>query len=466
MPSYEELREKHIAEVMGLIPEHLERLSWSGERLRAEREARLGDLLRVARERSPWHAKRLAHLDPGGVPEADLRTIPTMTKDDLMSNWDEIVTDPRLNLKLVESHLEGLKSDAYLLDHFHPVASGGSSGVSGVFVYDWQAWTLGYIAQLRRYVHLQMTDPEVAAAPNVAAVVAAQHPTHMTAALAQTFQTTVVDTHRFGVTLPLKSIVEGLNSVQPGVLLAYASALPLLTREAGKGNLRISPRLVIATSEPLLPEIRAAATAAWGVPIGNMWGTSEGGIVGLGFGGEPGLLLNDDLLIIEPVDQDGRPVPPGVRSAKIYLTNLFNPALPLIRYELTDEITLIAAEGPDGSGYRWIEDIQGRLDDTFLYEGGLAVHPHVFRSALGRESNIIEYQVRQQDRGAAIAIRCAGEVDVPALQRRIAEGLLKLGFREPQVSIRPVGEIQRPSTGKLSRFVPLRAPGPARKRGD
>jgi hypothetical protein len=32
--------------------------------------------------------------------------------------------------------------------------------------------------------------------------------------------------------------------------------------------------------------------------------------------------------------------------------------------------------------------------------------------------------------------------------------------------IRPVDEIQRPPTGKLSRFVPLRAPGRAPKRGD
>ena len=42
-------------------------------------------------------------------------------------------------------------------------------------------------------------------------------------------------------------------------------------------------------------------------------------------------------MIIEPVDGVGEPVPPGMSSQKVYLTNLFNPLLPLIRYEITDE---------------------------------------------------------------------------------------------------------------------------------
>ena len=96
--------------------------------------------------------------------------------------------------------------------------------------------------------------------------------------------------------------------------------------------------------------------------------------------------LSEDLVIVEPVDEQGRPVAPGDRAAKVYLTNLFNRVLPLIRYEITDEVTILTEPCPCGSAHRCVADIQGRLDDVFVYDGR-RVHPHVFRSALGRRAD-------------------------------------------------------------------------------
>ena len=69
---------------------------------------------------------------------------------------------------------------------------------------------------------------------------------------------------------------------------------------------------------------------------------------------------------MELVDNAGRPVPTGVRSDKIFLTNLYNLALPLIRYEITDQLELLRRGGcPCGSAFRRVGDPHGRLDDTF-----------------------------------------------------------------------------------------------------
>jgi phenylacetate-CoA ligase len=189
--------------------------------------------------------------------------------------------------------------------------------------------------------------------------------------------------------------------------------------------------------------------------VGNL----RGRWTGISCGRGRGLHLSDDLLIVEPVDAQGNPVPPGVSSAKVYLTNLYNPALPLIRYEITDEVTLLEEPCPCGSAHRLVEDIQGRLDDTFVYPQAGAVHPHVFRSRLGRERNIVEYQVRHTAGGAAIAIRCHGEVDVASLRTGIASDLVRLGLEKPEVSVTPVERLERHPSGKLKRFVPL-ANGP------
>ena len=83
------------------------------------------------------------------------------------------------------------------------------------------------------------------------------------------------------------------------------------------------------------------------------------------------------------------------------------------------------------------------------------MHPHVFRSALQRQAAVIEYQVRQTVNGAEILIRASGELDSPALERRIEDELAALGVSEPRVTTRVVQEIPRLATGKVSRFVAL-----------
>ena len=118
-----------------------------------------------------------------------------------------------------------------------------------------------------------------------------------------------------------------------------------------------------------------------------------------------GIHLSDDLFVIEPVDAAGEPVPPGQRATRVLLTNLYNSVQPLIRYELTDEVTVLDGPCPCGSTLLRIDDIQGRLDDAFTYPGGPTVHPFTFRSVLGRERDVVEYQVRQTATGADV--RCA-----------------------------------------------------------
>src|ERR1700758_2599269 len=127
MARYEELRQQNIAILEGMIPEHLERLNWSRQQVDAERQARLQELIRIAKERSPWHARRLSYIKADTITEVDLETIPPMTKGDLISIWYEIVTDRRLNLGFVERYLNSLDPHAYLLDEYTACATGGSS---------------------------------------------------------------------------------------------------------------------------------------------------------------------------------------------------------------------------------------------------------------------------------------------------------------------------------------------------
>lgn len=181
MTAYDERRLRHVDDMMAMLPEHLRRLDWTAEQLRLHRQAALRGLVRTAIERSPWHRRRLA----GVGADLKLRDLPVMTKDDLMANFDEIVTDPRLRLDVCNAHLETLTDDAYLFGRYHVIASGGSTGRRGVFVYDWDEWATMYLGIQRYELRRQAEEEKSRPGPITMATVAAGRASHASGALMQ-----------------------------------------------------------------------------------------------------------------------------------------------------------------------------------------------------------------------------------------------------------------------------------------
>ena len=455
---YEVDRQRHVQALAAQLPSEIEKLTWPLPQLHALRDERLRTLVRTAKQHSPWHARRLRHVDPDTLRGDDLDAIPPMTKTDLMANWDAIVTDRRLTLERANAHLTHVAASgpAYLLDEYHVIASSGSSGVRGVLVWDFAGW-LAFSMLMQRSSRWLDRRAARTGAPRRAWVMAA-NATHASGTNARTFaQPGALGANRsFPVTLPIAEIVAGLNAFHPTHISAYPSILHRLALEAGAGRLRITPQELSCGAEPLLGEARRTIEDVFGLQVINTYACSEAGLIARSFPGTPGLHLAEDHAVYEPVDGQGRPVAPGTRAAKLLVTNVVNHVLPLLRYELTDEVTFLAEPNPGPWTGRRIADVQGRLDDSFTYAGGVEVHPHLFRSILGRMPEVFEYQVRQTPRGATIAVRALREVDLEPARRELVAALGRLRLTSPEVSIARVEHIDRPgATGKLRRFIPL-----------
>jgi hypothetical protein len=84
----------------------------------------------------------------------------------------------------------------------------------------------------------------------------------------------------------------------------------------------------------------------------------------------------------------------------------------------------------------------------------------LFRSPLGRQRNIVEYQVRQTAHGASVELRTAGDVDLDSLRQTLMRELQAIGIPAPEIAIGLVPTFERQSTGKLKRFIPLPLPPP------
>lgn len=444
------LRQRYQAEFLRRAPEHIGRVNWSSAQIAVRQRDGLRALLAVARERSPFHARRLRGIDPDRFELEDLVRLPVMTKSELMDDFDDALTDSRVTRALCERALAATTNEPQpLFDAYFCLSSGGSSGRRGVFVKDLEAWTEFAMALNRSAMKRSMEAGSPPPGEGEIAMIASGSAVHSTGAARAWTAGSPIRFCAVPVTLPLPEMVERLNSLQPVRLIGYPSVIARLAREQREGRLRISPQSISSTSENLLTEWRNAISQAFGAPIVDTYGTTEG-LVGVSEPDGTSFSFNSDACILELVDAAGTPVAPGVASARILLTNLSNHIQPLIRYEIGDRFVR-ESDSPDHGHLR--ASVEGRADEVLRF-GKIEIHPLVIRSVLVKTPEVSDYQVRQTVRGIEVTAQADAALEIDALRRELITSLAAAGLRDPEVIVRAVPVLERhEDTGKLRRFI-------------
>ena len=380
--TYESMRAAHLHAVQAALQDHVARLDWSRDQIERHRDQRLRMILGYARERSAFHAGRLRDLDTTRATVADLAALPMMTKADAQDQWDAIVTDGALSRDRVERILAEQQGFSYTPDDYQVFSSGGSSGVRGVYVWDWQFFVS--VAALAWRTQARAERRGQASAPTRLAVLEAGMPPHASTPLfdvptAEGMQTVVI-----AAGAPFEQVLAAVAAARPTHLVGYPSVIGRLARAASANDLDCCPVRVSTNSEPLLDEDRQAITSAWHVPIHNLWGSTEIGVQAVGCGFGEGLHVCEDEVVLERVDDDGHPVGDDEPAARTLATGLANPTFPFIRYDLGDEVTWLPGTCECGSAFARVADIGGRRDDDFRY-GSITVPASAFRHVLGTD---------------------------------------------------------------------------------
>jgi phenylacetate-CoA ligase len=449
--TYEHMRAAHLHAVQAAMEDHIARLDWQRERIDRYRDQRLRMLLSYARERSPFHAQRLAGIDPARATVADLAGVPMMTKAEAQDCWDEVVTDRGLNRERAESVLAEQEWYSYTQDDYQVFSSGGSSGVRGVYVWDWAFFVSVACLAWRTQARAEQQMPQNG--PTRLAVLEAGMPPHASTPLFDVPTAPGMETVVIAAGAPFDEVLAAVKTARPTHLVGYPSVIGRLARAALAGQLDCRPVRVSTNSEPLLDEDRQAIVEAWHVPIHNLWGSTEIGVQAVGCGIGEGLHICEDEVVLERVDQNGVPVGPDEPASRTLATGLANRTFPFIRYDLGDEVTLLPGPCKCGSAYARVADIGGRRDDDFRY-GSITVPAITFRHVLGTDPHISEYQVTQTSTGADILT--VGRPDVDTLATSVVAALRRCGLPNPAVRIRVVDRIPRnQASGKLKRFIAM-----------
>lgn len=334
---------------------------------------RLRELVDYARAGSPLLAERYRD-----VPEhfSGVDQLPVITNGELMADFDDWVTDRAVRRDRVETFIADpslIGSD--FLGRYIVCTTSGATGTPAILLHDHGALAvynaLGYVRSVSTAL---LSLPTLWALARGKGRMAAVFVTdgHYLA------NTMIARRHRmlpwrarsqrlFSALAPLSTLVAELNDFQPVLLSGYPSVLQVLAQEQAAGRLHLRPILVIAAGETLTSTVRQQISAAFGCRVGNYYGTSEA--PGLTYEcAHQRLHVNTDWYIVEPVDANHQPTPPGQVSDDVLVTNLANRIQPVIRYPLGDRVTVRSAACPCGSPFPEI-DVRGRTGDVLRFTG-------------------------------------------------------------------------------------------------
>ena len=208
------------------------------------------------------------------------------------------------------------------------------------------------------------------------------------------------------VTMPVPRMVEALNAFGPDCLHVYPSMAVLLADEKRAGRLRRGAGGRHHLERAVHARDGRAIEDAFGVRPLDLYASTEG-LWGAACGEGRGHHLFEDLAIVENVDEDGRPVPDGERGARVLVTNLVNLAQPLIRFEVTDVVTIDPEPCPCGRTLRRMRSVEGRADAVLRLPGAagerIPVHPLQF-GVITADRGVREFQVVQRGDGVRVRV--------------------------------------------------------------
>ena len=209
----------------------------------------------------------------------------------------------------------------------------------------------------------------------------------------------------------------------------------------------------ITTSEVLTKEDRNILSKSFGVPIINEYGVSEAGALVAFENTKNHWLLNRETQFIEIVDQYGRIVKDG-SSGDILITDLYNKAMPFIRYRVGD--IGIIKKGRLSNNYQVLDKLIGRTNDNILLPSG-KISPgltfyYISRSILESSGILKEFIIRQISINTFI-FDVVSERDLNGNEKddikKKMDQYLEKGLT---LKINRVKKINRPPSGKLKHF--------------
>ena len=359
----------------------LERSQWlAPERLAAAQRRQLGAVVDHARRTVPFYRERLAALArPDGPDPARWREVPLLTRAE------------------VQGAGQGLASTAPPPEHgaTHTQQTSGSTGRplrtlgTGLTRLFWNALALREHLWHGRDFSRRLcairpeavdTAPDGADAPDWGAPVAT---------VFASGPASLLGSHH-----PAPHQAAWLAARAPGYLLTLPSNLRELARHCLEAGEALAGLHQVRTfGETVGDDLRDLALRAWGVPLVDAYSAQEVGYMALQCPGHAHYHVQSEALLVEVVDDAGRPCGPG-ETGQVVVTTLHNFAMPLIRYANGDYAE-VGGPCPCGRGLPVLRRILGRSRNLLTLPDGRRFFPSFPAELFTAVADVRQFQLVQ-----------------------------------------------------------------------
>ena len=418
----------------------------SGEKLARLQRDRLKNLVAFARKNSPFYAELYSRIGD----DFRLEDLPPVSKPRLMENFDRAVTDRRVTMQAVDRFCADPDNIGRMLGGKYLVfKTSGSTGHPAVVLYDKQCIDVSSaVAAFRTFARKEDYRAFMRHGKKTAGVFA-DYGFYLACGMSRYLQLRMPGRQTkitVDVNAPEEQIIRELDGFQPAMLSGYPSNLALL---ADCDGLQIRPDVVITGGELLTDAVRKKLADKFGCYVQTHYSCTEAGEIACECS-EGHLHINGDWVIVEPVDENCRPVGYGVLSDKVLITNLANRIQPFIRYELTDRIVLHDEKCRCGRSSPWLE-IEGRTDDTLSFENGVRIAPMSLYKILEEVGSVRRFQLIQTG-AAQLELRLVSDRREEAFEeakRRLLSFFRDKGVEHLEITLSDQPPQAHPVSGKF-----------------
>jgi len=246
-----------------------------------------------------------------------------------MEHFDELVTVPGLKQAELRKFDEEEGMENQTFQNCHVVHFSGSTGIPGYFIYDEDAWNQMLLGIIRGALW-NMTMPQIIklliGRPKILYIAATDGRYGGAMAVGDGIRGVGASQKYLDINTPLEEWVEITSAFRPDIIIGYSSAIKILGELVEQGKVQVEVKRVISCGEPLTLGLRHFLEKVFRAQVVNFYGASESLALGVETGHEEGMVLFDDLNLIE------------VENGAMYLTSLYNFAQPLIRYRISDHL--------------------------------------------------------------------------------------------------------------------------------
>lgn len=363
------------------VAEYERRFRMSAEGLRRRQLRDLRRILVHAYDTCPFYRRRfdVAGVNPrrAPLPEA-LYDIPTLARADILANVDD------------------LRSTAYDKDRLLTRKTGGTTNVPIPFFQDRdasarkEALTIVFRRQLGWEPGMRQAWIWGAAQD----LPAKQRPPFQAfkedMVIRHVERTLLLDAGSLGPAECDEHIAK-LREFQPQVMQGYPTAVDLVARRLLERGETIDIPVVLLTAEPVMPAHRERIAAAMNANVVTFYGSRENGWIAVDHPETKEMLINSAGVFLDTDPETG----------EVFVTDLLNRGMPLIRYEIGDRATLSDEPARCGDPRPVLASVDGRTADVVVLPSGKVVPGLVadYRGLVLDPHGLVDVQLVQSEIG-------------------------------------------------------------------